>query len=237
MVKYRNITFKKGDKGSKEWVSKDTMPILYGMQFVNYDNPQLIITEGQIDSLSLTAAGIENALSVPMGKNNFEWINTCWDFLQRFDEIVVFGDCENGEVTLAKEISQRLKHHKIRIIKTTGKTTKELLGYCETTSPFFKIINGYIRHIRPEIPTQAFVHDTNLLYRSPYKGTVEKKNLSTGWEVISLAHRTCRKMPNWKGNPSRRIKYFIVNKAIIFSLQRFDSLLSVKNTNILIFKI
>ena len=99
---------------------------------------------------------------------------------------------------------------KIRIIKTTGKTTKELLGYCETTSPFFKIINGYIRHIRPEIPTQAFVHDTNLLYRSPYKGTVEKKNLSTGWEVISLAHRTCRKMPNWKGNPSRRIKYFIV---------------------------
>ena len=117
MVKYRNTTFKKGDKGSKEWVEKDTMPILYGMQFVNYDNPKIIITEGQIDTLSLATAGIENAVSVPMGKNNFEWINTCWDFLQRFDEIVVFGDCENGEVTLAKEISQRLKQHKIRIIK------------------------------------------------------------------------------------------------------------------------
>ena len=116
MVKYRNTTFKKGDKGSKEWVSKDTMPILYGMQFVNYDNPQLIITEGQLDSLSLATAGVENAVSVPMGKCNFEWVNNCWDFLQRFKEIVVFGDNENGEITLVKEISQKLIQHQIKVI-------------------------------------------------------------------------------------------------------------------------
>lgn len=117
MVKYRNTKFQKGDYGSKEWVSKDTKPILYGIQNVNYENDTLVITEGQIDSLSLTAAGIENALSVPMGKNNFEWINTCWDFLHRFKEIIVFGDNENGQITLVNEISQKLTRHKIKVIK------------------------------------------------------------------------------------------------------------------------
>lgn len=118
MVKYRNTKFQKGDYGSKEWVSKDTKPILFGMQNVNYENDTLIITEGQIDSLSLTAAGIENAVSVPMGKNNFHWINTCWDFLHRFKKIVVFGDNENGEITLSKEITIKLKRHQIYIVKS-----------------------------------------------------------------------------------------------------------------------
>lgn len=117
MVKYRNTKFQKGDYGSKEWVSKDTKPILFGMNNVNYENDTLVITEGQIDSLSLTAAGIENAVSVPMGKNNFNWINTCWDFLHRFKKIVVFGDNENGEITLAKEITSKLKRHQMSIVK------------------------------------------------------------------------------------------------------------------------
>ena len=117
MIKYRNIKFKKGDNGSKEWVSKDTKPILYGIQNVNYDNDTLVITEGQIDSLSLTAAGIENAVSVPMGKNNFNWINTCWDFLQHFSKIIVFGDNENGQITLVNEIAQKLKRHQILVVR------------------------------------------------------------------------------------------------------------------------
>ena len=116
MIKYRNLNYQKGN-GGKEWTSKDTKPILFGMQNVNYENDTLIITEGQIDSLSLTTAGIENAVSVPMGKNNFNWINTCWDFLHRFDKIIVFGDNENGEITLVDEISRKLKKHKILTVR------------------------------------------------------------------------------------------------------------------------
>ena len=119
MIKYRNTKCKKGDNGSKEWVSKDTKPILYGIQNVNYDNDTLIITEGQIDSLSLTEAGIENALSVPMGKNNFNWVNTCWDFLQHFKKIIVFGDNENGKITLVDEIARMLKRHQILVIRSS----------------------------------------------------------------------------------------------------------------------
>lgn len=134
MIKYRNTKYKKGDSGSKEWVSKDTKPILYGIQNVNYENDTLVITEGQIDSLSLTAAGIENALSVPMGKNNFNWINTCWDFLHRFKKIIVFGDNENGQITLVNEISQKLKRHQVFSIRVSDyqgmKDANDILRKC-----------------------------------------------------------------------------------------------------------
>lgn len=116
-IKYRNTKYRKGDGGSKEWCEKGAKPILYGIPFVDYSNKTLVITEGQIDSLSLYESGIPNAVSVPMGKNNYDWINLCWDFLCEFSEIVVFGDHENGEVTLADELNRRLKKHIIKVVK------------------------------------------------------------------------------------------------------------------------
>ena len=117
-IKYRNTKYQKGQNGSKEWCEKGAKPILYGIPLVDYSNKTLVITEGQIDSLSLYEAGIPNAVSVPMGKNNYDWINLCWDFLCEFSEIVVFGDHENGEVTLADELNRRLKKHIIKVVKT-----------------------------------------------------------------------------------------------------------------------
>lgn len=106
MFKYRNTEFKKGDNGSKEWCEKNCKPILFGMAQCA-GSGTLVITEGQIDSLSVRAAGFENAVSVPFGKNGFTWIPYCFDFLQRFQQIVVFGDNENGHITLSDEISSR----------------------------------------------------------------------------------------------------------------------------------
>ena len=103
-VKYRNTTYQKGDKGSKEWCESGCKPILFGMNHCE-DFSTLVITEGQIDSLSLAAAGIKNAVSVPTGKNGFTWKPHVWNWLLQFEEIVVFGDNENGEITLAKEIA------------------------------------------------------------------------------------------------------------------------------------
>lgn len=65
------------------------------------------MTEGQIDSLSCAAAGIENAVSVPMGKNGFTWVPYCFNFLGRFDELIVFGDFENDEISLLDAMKTR----------------------------------------------------------------------------------------------------------------------------------
>ena len=117
-IKYRNMDFIKGEtKGSKEWCEADCMPILFGMNHCT--DGQLIITEGQIDSLSCAEAGIDNAVSVPTGAQGTTWIPHCFDWIsKRFDEIVVFGDCENGKITLTEMIQSRFGQSKrVRIVR------------------------------------------------------------------------------------------------------------------------
>lgn len=120
-IKYRNITFVKGQtEGSKEWCESNCMPILFGMAQCNLNNKRLIITEGQIDSLSVTEAGFENAVSVPTGMNGFTWIPHCWSWItEHFEEIVVFGDKEkDGTITLLDEISRKFK---IKVLSVQAK--------------------------------------------------------------------------------------------------------------------
>lgn len=106
-VKYRNMKFRKGIDKNKEWSESDTMPILFGMkQCSSFE--RLIITEGQIDSLSVAECGLENAVSVPTGATGFTWLANCWDWIIKFREIVVFGDNEHGKITLADTLRSRL---------------------------------------------------------------------------------------------------------------------------------
>ena len=106
-VKYRNTAYQKEDGGSKEWCEPDCKPILFGMDHCKSENRTLILTEGQIDSLSVTTAGYDNAVSVPLGKNGFTWLPHCWDWLHRFDRLIVFGDLENGKMSLLEEMRLR----------------------------------------------------------------------------------------------------------------------------------
>jgi twinkle protein len=114
-VKYRKTDFDKRFDKCKEWCEKDTMPILFGMaQCENFD--RLVITEGQLDSLSLATAGIKNAVSVPTGAVGFTWLANCWDWINKFDEIIVFGDYEKGKITLIDTLEKRLKK-KIKCVR------------------------------------------------------------------------------------------------------------------------
>lgn len=107
-VKYRKTDFRKGIDKNKEWCEKDTMPILFGMdQAKEYDKP-LCLTEGQLDSLSLAEAGIPNAVSVPTGASGFTWYTYNLQWMMQFKEIIVFGDCEHGHITLVDGLSARL---------------------------------------------------------------------------------------------------------------------------------
>lgn len=108
-IKYRKTDFNPTVDKGKEWCEANCKPILFGMYQCNLDNKTLIFTEGQLDSLSVTESGIENAVSVPFGKNGFTWIPYCWDWMQNFDTLIVFGDCENGIITLLDEMRKRFR--------------------------------------------------------------------------------------------------------------------------------
>ena len=106
-IKYRHTDYDPEKHTGKEWCIKDTKPILFGMAQCNPENKTLIMTEGQIDSLSVAEAGIENAVSVPTGKNGFSWVPYCWDWLQHFETLIVFGDREGDNITLLEEMTNR----------------------------------------------------------------------------------------------------------------------------------
>ena len=106
-IKYRNINPDR--KGSKEWCEANCKPILFGMAQCNPENKTLVITEGQIDSLTLSECGIENAVSVPTGALGFTWVPHCWEWMNKFETLIVFGDFENGSMTLLEDLKKRFK--------------------------------------------------------------------------------------------------------------------------------
>ncbi len=114
-IKYRNTKY--SGKGNKEWCEKDAKPILFGMAQCD-DFGTLIITEGQIDSLSVAECGIKNAVSVPTGAMGFTWFQFCQEWISKFQEVVIFGDCEKGRITLVDELTARLTN-KIRVVRMT----------------------------------------------------------------------------------------------------------------------
>lgn len=124
-IKYRKTDFDKSKDKNKEWFEKQSKPILFGMAQCE-DYSRLIITEGQMDALALAEAGLKNTVSVPNGSNGFTWIPFCWSWINRFSEIVVFGDYEptkSGTPTLIAEISKRFYSKKVYQVR--------LLDYCD----------------------------------------------------------------------------------------------------------
>ncbi len=114
-VKYRKTDFTKEKDKNKEWCEANCKPILFGMkQCSGFE--RLVITEGQIDSLSCAEAGIRNAVSVPTGMNGFTWVSYCWNWVMKFSELIVFGDMENGRMTLLEDLKRRFPK-KIRSVR------------------------------------------------------------------------------------------------------------------------
>lgn len=109
-VKYRNIS--KDRQGPKEWCEKGTKPIFFGMKQCVEFIDRLIITEGQIDSLTLASCGLENCISVSNGANSVAVnVTNCYDWITQFKEIIVFGDWEYGKgdkMTLLDDLKTRL---------------------------------------------------------------------------------------------------------------------------------
>ena len=104
-IKYRNPAPKDGE--NKEWSERNCKPILFGMYQCNLQNDTLVVTEGQIDSLSVAQAGIENAVSVPTGANGFTWVPYCWNWVSKFNKIIIFGDHEHDHITLYNDFVSR----------------------------------------------------------------------------------------------------------------------------------
>lgn len=103
-------------KPMKEWRMPNTESILFGMDMVDYNRP-LTITEGQIDALALYEAGVSNVVSVPSGCEDLNWVSNCWEFLEKFNQIILFGDSDEPGMEMVSTLSKRLGEDRCMIPK------------------------------------------------------------------------------------------------------------------------
>jgi len=108
-----HISYRGVGKGSvKGGCEPNTKHILWGFDKVDISKP-LVITEGQPDAMIIYQSGYKNVVSVPSGSNNLNWIDYCWEKLNKFDEIIVWADNDKPGIKMAKTIQERLSNTKI----------------------------------------------------------------------------------------------------------------------------
>lgn len=113
--KFRRPWKPKPTEKGKEWAFPGAKPVLFGMDACSFSRP-LVITEGQIDAMSLYEAGIQNVVSVPSGCENLGWIENCYDWLERFKTIILFGDNDDPGRKMVQIVSKRLDESRCMIV-------------------------------------------------------------------------------------------------------------------------
>lgn len=132
MVKYRpSHKVNKKNKEVKTWCQKDadTTPLLFNMNRINTSAP-LLITEGELDCAAAIESGYLNAVSVPLGAQNYHWMEENWDWLEQFDSIILCSDNDEAGNAMRKEVVNRLGAWRTRFVEipytVDGKSVKDL---------------------------------------------------------------------------------------------------------------
>lgn len=97
--------------------------ILHGIQGVkNTKSDTLIITEGIPDALSVAQAGYDNVVSVPNGCNGMTWFTHSEKFLEKFNNIILFGDNDKGGEQLKRLFVKQFKgtQWNLKIVQPNG---------------------------------------------------------------------------------------------------------------------
>ena len=100
----------------KEWQFSGAKPILYNMDNVVFSQP-LIITEGQCDAMALYEAGLTNVVSVPSGCDNLEFVTLCYDWLEKFSTIILFGDNDDPGKRMVETLIKRLGEYRVLVVR------------------------------------------------------------------------------------------------------------------------
>ena len=104
-----NVKYRTGDKKFKMF--KDGELIFYNVDAI-HETDTAVITEGEIDTLSLYEAGIHNAVSVPngasAGANNLQYLDNCTDYFEGKTSIILATDNDLPGVNLRNELASRL---------------------------------------------------------------------------------------------------------------------------------
>jgi len=118
-VKYRSISDKK-----KMRTEKEAEPILFNRDSIQ--DERLVICEGEYDAMALHQYAVE-AVSVPMGAGNHQWIETEWEYLETFETVCLCFDNDAAGQMNAREIAKKLGEWRCRLVTLPKKDANECL--------------------------------------------------------------------------------------------------------------
>ena len=125
-------------------------PLLYGMNLFAGQNKKLIITEGEIDCLSVAqVVGNFPVVSIPNGADNAkEAIKQNLDFVEQFEEVVFIFDNDKHGIKAAEECAALLTIGKAKIVNLPMKDANEMLQAGRIQELYRETWNG--REYRPD---------------------------------------------------------------------------------------
>lgn len=112
--------------------------VLFGWQALDSMTRTVVLTEGEIDCLSLHQLGF-SALSLPMGGGGGEkqkWVLNEYPFLERFDDIYLCTDMDKSGLEAKMELVERLGRHRCKLVNLPYKDANECLKQGVTLKEF-----------------------------------------------------------------------------------------------------
>ena len=108
---------------------------------------------GNCDCLAAIESGYKNSVSVPLGANNYGWIEQNWEFLEQFNSIILAFDNDEAGIKAQKEVIYRLGTWRTGVVdipstvefndrSVTVKDINELLYYKGKEAVLDAIVNA-----------------------------------------------------------------------------------------------
>ena len=122
---WKAVAIERPEGKKKTWTSKNAAKVLFGKHACANHSGTLVITEGEIDAMSVAQFGLP-AVSVPYGAKcdtpqgtnpNDEWIQNDWDWLQQFHTILLCFDSDEAGQAAVRDLVPRLGRERCSVIK------------------------------------------------------------------------------------------------------------------------
>ena len=94
-------------KASGKCGVKLTEPILFGMHLCK-GTDTLYLFEGEFDAMCGYQSSGNDCVSVPSGCEDYTWLDTCYEWLGRYEKIAVFADNDSAGHKMLEELSKKI---------------------------------------------------------------------------------------------------------------------------------
>jgi twinkle protein len=223
-----------------KWVGESKDIMLYGQQLFRDGGQRLIITEGEIDTLTVSQYVFQNkfpVVSIPMGvqsakkhiANNIEWI-------EKFEQVIFCFDNDDVGKTAAVECAELITPNKAKICTLSLKDANEMVLQGKSKELLDTVYDSRI--YRPDGIIEGsntwdllIQEDTHSTASYPYEGLNEKTNGIRSSEIITITagsgigkSQLCREIAYGLIKQDKKVAYIALEEDVRRSITGLVSL-------------